>query len=413
MPAFTASKFESRVPDQRIREAMLAIFAASMDFIEARRPEWCHVRFASEGLRLFAGRLIVLTVHEDTVWLAVDPSAAEADLDQLSSWRWDTGRWQRYRRVTSRNGYYSPALDAGTEWASIGRAHYALLERALSSGAAPDPRTAASHDPAVVEYVRRAVAATGPMEVARLPSSSAGADSTSRLASSETSFTHAEVFPIIARMILQTGAQQPNEFVTHDALVSLFLEDAEGADVIRRARAISSFANDRATASNMIAWFSQQMSVGASEWSDFFHRDRVDGAWAYRPVPAATPAGLSASDYRALEGEPRIFFHMRRERDPKIANAKRNAARNSAGELECEACGFVAGAVYGDLAADLCEVHHRRPLGDVVGEVVTQLSDLAILCPTCHRAIHQTRPMLSVEAFRTRYHGGGGEPEAV
>jgi 5-methylcytosine-specific restriction protein A len=55
------------------------------------------------------------------------------------------------------------------------------------------------------------------------------------------------------------------------------------------------------------------------------------------------------------------------------------------------------------LTGDVCEVHHRRPLAEASGPVTTRIEDLAILCANCHRAIHQTRPLLSVEDFRDRF----------
>lgn len=96
-----------------------------------------------------------------------------------------------------------------------------------------------------------------------------------------------------------------------------------------------------------------------------------------------------------------VFFHLRRERDPAIAEAKRQAIRAEFGRLVCEACGFTSETAYTNLTGDVCEVHHRRPLGDLDQSVETRLEDLAILCANCHRAIHKTRPLLSVEEFRT------------
>lgn len=98
-----------------------------------------------------------------------------------------------------------------------------------------------------------------------------------------------------------------------------------------------------------------------------------------------------------------MFFHMRRERDSGLVEKKRAAARNTAGELTCEACGFVAQRAYPGFPGEVCEVHHRKPLAEVVEETETRLRDLAILCPNCHRAIHQTEPMMTIEEFRARF----------
>jgi hypothetical protein len=129
---------------------------------------------------------------------------------------------------------------------------------------------------------------------------------------------------------------------------------------------------------------------------------RPEGAVSETTAQRLAALPRDPAEVSAIEGEPRMFSHMLRERCPALVRAKREVARNSAGQLECEACGFVAETAYpGILSGELCDVHHRIPLGDLVAATTeTRLEDLAVLCPNCHRAIHQTRPMWSVEDLR-------------
>lgn len=219
-------------------------------------------------------------------------------------------------------------------------------------------------------------------------------------AEQESSFSQSDVFPLIARLIMQIAKVQPDGYVTHDVLVERIVEDPNARPLIAHARQRSLLPDDRSVVSNMVAWFSQQISVGRSDWVSFFNRERIDGAWAYRPTVVATTGHMPDLEVSAIEGEPRMFFHMRRERDPSLVAAKRIAARNAAGQLECEICGFVARSNYPFFDVEICEVHHRRPLSEGPESVKTKLEDLAVLCPNCHRAIHQTKPMMSVESFR-------------
>ena len=46
----------------------------------------------------------------------------------------------------------------------------------------------------------------------------------------------------------------------------------------------SGFQSREQVASNMVAWFSQRITVGQSKWSDHFERKRIEGSWSYRPV---------------------------------------------------------------------------------------------------------------------------------
>jgi len=102
----------------------------------------------------------------------------------------------------------------------------------------------------------------------------------------------------------------------------------------------------------------------------------------------------------AYEGGMRFYQHMIRERQRGIKEAKRNQFIKEHGKLYCEACGLDTKKIYPDGYDDLYEVHHRIPLSEVIGVVETRLDDLAILCPTCHRAIHRKKPVISVEKLR-------------
>jgi 5-methylcytosine-specific restriction protein A len=108
---------------------------------------------------------------------------------------------------------------------------------------------------------------------------------------------------------------------------------------------------------------------------------------------------------------------MERERDRALVFLKREVARGADGHLRCEACGFATQDVFAGLAGEVCEVHHRLPLADATGTVVTHLEDLAVLCANCHRAIHKTDPLMTVPAFKARFIGhqttGGEDPQSA
>jgi hypothetical protein len=141
-----AQRLERVLPDRSTRRMLLSIFAESARYIRSRKPEWCLVRLNGKHLRLFAGRLIVLTLGGEEAWCATDPSVRSVDWSTLRSWRWDTKSHPRYKRVPSKNGYYAPRKDDRGEWADICGAHLAFLDRALAPGVAPDHRTSAKHD---------------------------------------------------------------------------------------------------------------------------------------------------------------------------------------------------------------------------------------------------------------------------
>lgn len=88
------------------------------------------------------------------------------------------------------------------------------------------------------------------------------------------------------------------------------------------------------------------------------------------------------------EGRLRLVSHFRRERSRALSiNAKRVARKQRPDRmLVCEICGIIPEKVYKE---DTIEAHHRIPLNQIVGSRKVMPSDLAMICPNCHRAVHK------------------------
>jgi hypothetical protein len=101
------------------------------------------------------------------------------------------------------------------------------------------------------------------------------------------SWKQVDIFPVIAR-IITAFFQSSGDFVTHDAIVAELLTDSEAAPLIATDRDQSPEPH-RADwiAHNMVAWFSQRITVGQSDWDQQFERDKINGKWAYRPRSAS------------------------------------------------------------------------------------------------------------------------------
>lgn len=81
------------------------------------------------------------------------------------------------------------------------------------------------------------------------------------------------------------------------------------------------------------------------------------------------------------EGARRYRAALEAERDPALAReAKRQNAERNNGQCVCEACGC------SNTSTALFDVHHCNPV--YAGIRKTVVSDLAVLCPTCHRIAH-------------------------
>jgi len=67
----------------------------------------------------------------------------------------------------------------------------------------------------------------------------------------------------------------------------------------------------------------------------------------------------------------------------------------------CEICGFDFAETYGDFAINCVEVHHLESLAEADHDgVKTTLEDVLVVCPNCHRAIHQFEDPGDWKAFR-------------
>jgi 5-methylcytosine-specific restriction protein A len=123
-----------------------------------------------------------------------------------------------------------------------------------------------------------------------------------------------------------------------------------------------------------------------------------------------TQPEVDAVDVGEEFAEGRIFtaLHKVRERSPALRK-KLLAARHKVGPLSCDACDSGPKVVYADLIEAGFEAHHTEPLA-TAGRRTTRVSDLALLCATCHRLIHRAmhlrRRWVGVEELRALVEGG-------
>ena len=95
------------------------------------------------------------------------------------------------------------------------------------------------------------------------------------------------------------------------------------------------------------------------------------------------------------EGQKVLRSHMMRERHPGLGEKAKDAFVEQHGKLFCEACHNDLQSKYGDLAFRLFEAHHTIPVAEMELGHRTQLIDIAIVCASCHRALHAHRPWLT------------------
>lgn len=99
-----------------------------------------------------------------------------------------------------------------------------------------------------------------------------------------------------------------------------------------------------------------------------------------------------------LEGKRDLRQHVRIERSSEIRNRFLEQRRREE-RLNCEVCLLDFAEEYGQPFAEVLEVHHLHPLWK--GPRVSTVDELALLCPSCHRAVHfHRREPLTLDDLR-------------
>jgi 5-methylcytosine-specific restriction protein A len=97
------------------------------------------------------------------------------------------------------------------------------------------------------------------------------------------------------------------------------------------------------------------------------------------------------------EGKVLYRLHRVHERNAGLVRRAKEKALDEFGRLVCAACGFDFAVTYGELGRGFIDCHHLAPLADLVGQRLSRLSDLALVCPNCHRMVHRRRPWLRLD----------------
>lgn len=105
------------------------------------------------------------------------------------------------------------------------------------------------------------------------------------------------------------------------------------------------------------------------------------------PIKKADKSKALGFDPDWREGSIKMRQHITIERCSQAATEAKNAAREYTGAISCRSCGVITSEVYGH---EIIDAHHIVPLANTKGlERKPSATDFAMLCPTCHRAVHK------------------------
>lgn len=141
-------------------------------------------------------------------------------------------------------------------------------------------------------------------------------------------------------------------------------------------------------------------------WNEFAHDPEHLRAVAAAIVAAIEILGRAFPDdsdefAEASEGKVLSRLHRVRERSAGLRKKKIASVLKRGAAIECEVCSFDFGLTYGTHGEGFIEVHHLRPLHELVSETKTRLDELALVCANCHRMIHARKPWLSLQELKS------------
>lgn len=141
-----------------VRQKCLMMFADAI--AEANiygRDKWA-VTYTASKVRLIVGHIIVCTLENGRIWVALDKGLLETPrhqslLEQLDDWTWDDNQYPEYQQIPSRNGYYLPSEDHAKIWPGVRRLHFEAIYRAANE-TTMDQRTPEGHSAEILKYLR-------------------------------------------------------------------------------------------------------------------------------------------------------------------------------------------------------------------------------------------------------------------
>lgn len=118
--------------------------------------------------------------------------------------------------------------------------------------------------------------------------------------------------------------------------------------------------------------------------------------------PRLAQSADTVEDVEAPEGRLLLRLHRLKERNTAIVRQRKQRAMEESGTLACEVCDFDFGAVYGTVGTGYIECHHTVPLAQLTPGSKTRLHDLALVCANCHRMLHRTPEVVTLDDLRGR-----------
>lgn len=119
------------LPDKNRQRNYLEILCEIIRYADSFGSEKWGLSVKRDGIRLKIGSLITTTIHEDSIWIALDKELLKdntAEINEMLESDWDSGDWAEYSAVKTRNYFYRDI--SKEKWEKIKHLHFGTIEKA-------------------------------------------------------------------------------------------------------------------------------------------------------------------------------------------------------------------------------------------------------------------------------------------
>ena len=147
------------LPEKKLRKNCLNIFSESIICADESGSHKWGLHIQENKIRLLVGSMIVFTIQDEKIWIALDRNYLESEddfeevLNDSPNWRWDADDYPEYTRVPSRNGYYSPNEKNFELWNTIKNAHFEFVRNVANKFESLQTRSQKKHEPELLRII--------------------------------------------------------------------------------------------------------------------------------------------------------------------------------------------------------------------------------------------------------------------
>lgn len=145
-------------------------------------------------------------------------------------------------------------------------------------------------------------------------------------------------------------------------------------------------------------------NYGFKYLGEFYYQSHIPGEPTHFTLSPADVMSDDNDEFVSIDMEPSIGTEGKEktriqtyfERNPKL---RKDAIAYHG--TKCAACGFSFSEKYGDLGNNYIEIHHLKPHASIKGiRDIDPKTDLIPVCSNCHRMIHKSNPMLTIDELK-------------